>query len=788
MFCVKEFLELAKLNTEVKESLKRTVAEFMFFNNLFVKYNEIIQKLKISSHLDRKDRFCKMTDFYVSSHWMLFVMAGQSLLGTQFQMNEYTVLLGSVLVEMLLSEDLISNYLINSKNSTKINSDFIFQIISQLLAINSKEKLVKSHNALCTFVKKLQSEGILPQKWNSVNFIQQSAETLETVYQKILVPSEIDLRFYSSLKKEICEKTSAKRTPISKQKCVYKQFQQQAINTKPRVLEFDSTFNDVSKVEVFSAPSNFNGVNDTVLQKMAQSPYKAPHYSPSSPLTKNMELYGWLSEKVSHNFVTQDGHLKDEKINTPLGRFVNNLDAELQHKILKEIVQEKVDLLLEMDFPKSVSSKIRNFEKKEERRVLFLNFFFSFLQSFIVREEQLKNKSLDLILKSTNFHKTLLVFSIETIFFVLNVPHLDFESILDLVELPFAIFYENNIKKLNFENFVPLQIKNHFFEIEKLILSFHLWEKPSPIFKNELDEDNMLIFERALSHASRIINSIGQRLKFPANELEKVWDLFKEIMSQKRIFLMQRFLEQIILCCFYLISKICNLGIKFQEIISNAQKCLVNFSAVLFNSVIMECTLLKNQKGDIITFYNQVFICECETIIQNLRNKFLNPENSSLNANQSNKDCAFTVFKSSSPSNHSKKKQFEFQKNKDKEFDSEKLKKNFWDTGIVSASVSKTVQLLKSPLKDLLSTPFHFYSKEISIFTPSNQLKSPTSMMMKMASPNGAKMPVNSKKILNLKIDNFKEDFSKKDRLFEKKDQMSNIDFEKVEEKFKRFM
>lgn len=677
---------------------------------------------------------------------------------------------------MLSNDDLISNYLININKNAKITSNVIFNETAKILSIKAHEQLTKTYQKFSVFFKSFLFRESFDEKWQKVVQIQQSSEKLDLIYQRNLQPEEIDLRFFIREKKQNNEKGAHKITPFQKQKLVYKQFLPESKNCRPRVLDFDMT-SEPPKVETIKTNGQFTQINDCSFQKMMQSPYKPTSYVPASPLTNGMQLYNWLSEKVTKSFVSTDGHLADHRLSTPLGRFINTLDAEYQHKILRTVVHEKVSSIVVLDqLNKKSGTKSSAIDQKrlqEERRNLLINFYYHCLNDFIVNQEQKKNQNLEKILKSINFHKTLLSYSIESIFYILNIPNVTFQDILSIIEIPVSCLYEININILNFEALVPIKLKDHFFEIEKLILSYHLWEKNSPALKLEIIGENAIIFERATVHASQIVSLLGQQLKMPTLYLEKVWTLFRNIFLDKRLFLAEKFLEQVIMCCFYSISKIFELSFKFQDIISCLQKAFLHYSKSIINSIIFACPLNSSEKTDIITFYNEKFIVECKSIILDVASKNDDLENLPQNFD---KNLMFFTNKNGSP-------------NRANVNEYEKTVLNYGELNR-ELDAAKVTKILRSPLRTLISTPFHSYNREEMMRGVTDLMKSPTSMMMKMY-PQNEKVPLQSKKILNLNMVDEKNEggnkFIKKEKNFEKKQAFEGSNFDAVESCFKKY-
>lgn len=52
------------------------------------------------------------------------------------------------------------------------------------------------------------------------------------------------------------------------------------------------------------------------------------------------------------------------------------------------------------------------------------------------------------------------------------------------MDIKIDLVYTINIFTLNYESFVPLQLKNHFLDLEKFIISFVIWQNASILYNN----------------------------------------------------------------------------------------------------------------------------------------------------------------------------------------------------------------------------------------------------------------------------------------------------------------
>ncbi|XP_047325289.1 retinoblastoma-related protein [Impatiens glandulifera] len=120
------------------------------------------------------------------------------------------------------------------------------------------------------------------------------------------------------------------------------------------------------------------------------------------------------------------------------------------------------------------------------------------------------------------------------------------------------------------------------------------------------------------------INGMVERLHLSQQIREKVYHLFQQILTQRTSLLFNRYIDQIILCCFYGVSKICQLNLTFREIIYNYRK-QPHCKTQVFRSVFIDRSSTTHGNGrnkqdlvDIITFYNEVFIPTAKPLLVEL--------------------------------------------------------------------------------------------------------------------------------------------------------------------------
>ncbi|OMO51320.1 Retinoblastoma-associated protein, B-box [Corchorus capsularis] len=121
------------------------------------------------------------------------------------------------------------------------------------------------------------------------------------------------------------------------------------------------------------------------------------------------------------------------------------------------------------------------------------------------------------------------------------------------------------------------------------------------------------------------INGMVERLQLSQQVRESVYHLFKEILSQRTSLFFNRHIDQIILCCFYVVAKISKfqISLTFREIVRNYSK-QPQCKPQVFHNVFVDRSSSQldartmEDHVDIITFYNKVFIPAVKPVLAEL--------------------------------------------------------------------------------------------------------------------------------------------------------------------------
>lgn len=307
----------------------------------------------------------------------------------------------------------------------------------------------------------------------------------------------------------------------------------------------------------------------------------------------------------------------------------------------------------------------------ETRRTLIKKIYYHNLYNSLAAEEtRLHQKDFSALLKNDKFNKALIACSIQTLFFVYN-----YRDVMELHEL----LKHLNIQAYDFvkviENFVVNAtwmsriIKRHFRAVEEQVLDCLVWKKDSVLFDYLKRQDTRTILPSQSANAPTMSASMFQSPARPTSagvpmtpnskqrmqhatdflfrklhrlialrvqelfktftdiddvngKMDKVWTIVCNVLSEKYTILTDRHIDHVIMCSMYAIcSKMFNLQISFKNIINSFKticETTRQMSPVEVGKILMQVPLhQEGQIGDIVKFYNRVFIPETKELILN---------------------------------------------------------------------------------------------------------------------------------------------------------------------------
>jgi hypothetical protein len=120
-----------------------------------------------------------------------------------------------------------------------------------------------------------------------------------------------------------------------------------------------------------------------------------------------------------------------------------------------------------------------------------------------------------------------------------------------------------------------------------------------------------MFFKKVLAHAALRIMELGQNLNLIDSIKEEIWEDMKQVLSNQTEILVNRHVDQIIVCTIYGVCKAKQLHITFNSLIARYTE-LCSDPGHIFQLVRLDES---GNSGDIIKFYNTVFILHTKNFL-----------------------------------------------------------------------------------------------------------------------------------------------------------------------------
>lgn len=305
---------------------------------------------------------------------------------------------------------------------------------------------------------------------------------------------------------------------------------------------------------------------------------------------------------------------------------------DLINQNLKDVtITPSQDLLrfLKGDLNEKVQKRLENFiEKiqfhaynKEYLQNLFKKTYYQVLLKILLGEEQRVNQNdFTTLLLNDNFNKSLILSSIETVLFSYNIRNrMDFIEMMNLFQLEPFDYLKTIESFVLYSNWFDSILKRHFKQIEEKLFDSLTWREGSILYEIIRSESLSLKF-----FLKKISLFIEQRVKnlisfFTFDSSKDICEIVNYIIKNKSHLMINRNIDQIILCCIYANFKVNKIDILFRDIIYN-YRCYCENNRQLSPSDSLKTLWFvpldsKKNTGDIVKFYNQIFLNETKEFI-----------------------------------------------------------------------------------------------------------------------------------------------------------------------------
>jgi len=677
LMALKEFIASVTITQDIMNELKAVIDKFAFTYTFFIKYNNLFRQLELDQPLSEHEDYLRTLKNF---GWLVFISLKAFVLQNRTDLIESVFSLASILTEMIynLPKEITVPYFekngkhISNPTSGAKDEELILEGVLDLLKLKKNgcvEELNTHKKSLEDFLKKLLANGVLKSTGGleiqgafAPSTLALNFEKLDAYYQKKLGFDDLDERFFVSDKKAF---QAGMFTPFTKQQTNKLTININITKNGDSVKAFPPQ-NKMINFEASQQVSMKSNLNEIKYAGRSIPPSPFGKQPPATPLTRALEMYNWLSEKVRLK-KTPSG--LTPAMEEYLGIFENRFRDEILTRA--NTLVERV-----LNYEKENATKNSNplsDKKIKDKQSQMVNLYLKVLEELLNQEERKTDTPNYVeILSNVEFHKSLIACSIETVFFVNNSSSVAFPKLLELCEIQPFEFWRIIGSFAKFDPQIPPPLRNHLQSLELRIIMNLAWKRDSVVHKivkkfideskeseietpttineqghspdsqsspdnlraqkstsnsgiqletspkkaakTELTHSQELFFKRVLHHTALHIYQLSDLLELKESIAEMVWSVMKYILSSETTLLIDRHIDQIVLSSIYGVCKVLHQPHKFQEIINKYQE-LPSFEKADFVDNIHQVYINDNERADLIKFYNLIFIPQMKTFL-----------------------------------------------------------------------------------------------------------------------------------------------------------------------------
>ena len=591
---LKEFSRLS-LEDNVNAELQRIINNFAFSLTLFNKYEEVWDKVRLEGP---EEDVRKIKDM----GWLVFSLAKINLLQRRNEIVECAcMLLGTFHFIVMNRGDSV-------QCAVERDSDKVLRFLSEILKAHPEQVNVsathlalmieqfKKHDVLRgTQPNSSSVQGILDSPHLSYNL-----QSLNQHYIQKLLPDDIDETHFIFKQTKI---STPLKPHVNYIKSTHRFSSQRVLN-----YEDDENLSIHSKLHEIKFPN-----------QVSNSPYSIKTFPPPTPMTTAMEMDSWLNSQTDSQPMELP-ELVMEKLPASELEMVKRIIVEFKKEF--EVLFEKYEIgkVQTSSFLRE-NFNIESIKQNEINSKVELTFklFYKVLSGLISNEEkqqELRSEARDLsiVLKNENFYKAILACCLETLLFIHNITALEFEEVLDLCKVTAFDAWKLMKNFIDFDPKIPTPLRQYFKNLELRVITSLAWNDSSPIphlIKQHLSNNEdishpaLLMFcRRVLSHSAIRIMELSQMLGLDESIREEIWSVMKNALSEETELFINRHMDQIVISTIYGVCRAKNLNVTFNSLITKYTE-FYSDSGKLFRQVRIDDM---NTTGDIIQFYNEVFV------------------------------------------------------------------------------------------------------------------------------------------------------------------------------------
>ncbi|KAL6072726.1 Retinoblastoma-like protein 1 [Balamuthia mandrillaris] len=331
-------------------------------------------------------------------------------------------------------------------------------------------------------------------------------------------------------------------------------------------------------------------------------------------------------------------------------------------------------------------------EESVRRRSLALKLYYKILEAMLLAEEErLGHRNFTTLLNNAAFHRSLLACCMEILIYSYKLIDVGFPHILQAFEIEAFDFLKLIENVIRFEKKLPHPLVRHLSSIEEKILESIAWQSGSRIYPllqdKDVQRDLVVYFQNRLTCATpvppsplllspartparptpghtptksrsgnsqslqlffrKLFQLVSLRCRNLCASLEITTELFMlickalvQVLVAHSNLMLNRHIDQIILCVIYAVCRVNQQkDMAFRRILEKYRQH-PQADPKIYRAVVLKD---EEEKGDIITFYNTVFIPQLEPILLEFQAPSLSSSSSSSSLSSSSSSSSVST-------------------------------------------------------------------------------------------------------------------------------------------------
>jgi hypothetical protein len=592
IFVLKDFIKRVRLgDAEVEKDINTFIRKFCFILSFHNKFEQTIRKLEL------KERDPSETPGYlktlIAMAWLLFIDSRNRILRHSQEVVENMFLLFSVLHYMLC---LSAEWVQPAEQFDVGSREVLLARFMKTLNITDTENFMCVHEKFEEYLNFLCEKDTLRYGRDrsqilGAQYILANYKKLDQRYSKAIGVDDLDERLF--LKERAATLTPNKLTPFSRQGYTNKRGADARLACQ-RVLGFEDE--SVSSLASQNFNPNFLPQRGEKDKPECEFPSSVVFTSTSrtpqlgkTPMTVCVEMYNWL-------------HEIDERL---------KVRPDSPHRAL---VEAAVQAIVGYEW-REVAIHSHDLKSKDKRACTIASMYY-YLAAGV--EAQFPS----LYFKDKDFHKGLVQMAAEVTYFALNVTTVSFGNLTEVLQVPVYELWKACDAAMQLADGMPSPVKRHLLDIEVNLISQDVWRADSTLLAclregGRGDGTHERVFKRVLHQIVYQIYQLSVGLGLDERVGDLVLTTVKYVLTSQPQLLVNRHLDQIILCSMYAVCRRAALKKLFNDIRIKYEELNPN-NRHMHTEVICSVYVSPTERLDIIKFYNSVYTPLLESFIKAL--------------------------------------------------------------------------------------------------------------------------------------------------------------------------